>query len=107
MMLKKHLQWDSLLATNPKIPQIPPLPILVSEPEIATQDPDFWHLEAVMAVPMLVVKLDLPLVQHHLQVRILELVCCKKWQKSPNQETGLENRGCLKVLSVIKLILDD
>ena len=25
----------------------------------------------------------------------LEPVCCKKWQKSPNQETGLGNRGPL------------
>lgn len=25
--------------------------------------------------------------------------CCKKWQKCPRQETSLENRGCLKVLS--------
>ena len=23
--------------------------------------------------------------------RVLELSCCKKWQKSPNQETGLGN----------------
>merc|ERR1719483_1389951 len=65
--LKKHLQPDSLLAPNPKIPQIPPLPVLVSEPEIATQDPDFRLLEAVTAVTMPVVKLDLPLVQRHLQ----------------------------------------
>ena len=68
MLLKKHLQPDSLLAPNPKIPQIPPLPVLVSELEIATQDRDIRHLEAVKAVPMLVVKLDLPLVQRHLQV---------------------------------------
>ena len=29
----------------------------------------------------------------------LELSCCKKQQKSPNQESGLRNRGCLKVLN--------
>merc|ERR1719278_1780367 len=68
MLLKKHLQPDSLLAPNPKIPQIPPLPVLVSEPEIATRDPDFRHLEAAMAVATRVVKPDLPLVQRHLQV---------------------------------------
>ena len=28
-----------------------------------------------------------------------ESVCCKKGQKSPNQETGLRNRGRLKVLN--------
>ena len=28
---------------------------------------------------------------------LLEPVCCKKWQKSPNQETGLENKGPLNV----------
>jgi hypothetical protein len=67
--LKKHLQLDSLLAPNPKIPQIlpPPLPVLVSEPEIATRDPDFRVLE-VTVVTMLGVKPDLPLVQRHLQV---------------------------------------
>ena len=43
-------------------------PVLVPEPEVATGDPDFRHLEAAMAVPMLVVKPDLPLVQRHLQV---------------------------------------
>ena len=30
---------------------------------------------------------------------ILEPSCCKKWEKSPNQETGLGNRGHLKVLN--------
>ena len=34
----------------------------------------------------------------------LEPSCCKKRQKSPNQETGLENRGRLKVLNDTKLI---
>ena len=29
----------------------------------------------------------------------------EKWQKSPNQETGLGNRGSLKVLNDAKLIL--
>ena len=37
----------------------------------------------------------------------LELVCCKKQQKSPNQETGLENRGPLEALNNTKLILND
>ena len=37
----------------------------------------------------------------------LELVCWKKRQKSPNQETGLGNRVRLKVLNVTKLILND
>ena len=37
----------------------------------------------------------------------LELSCCKKRQKSPNQETGLGNRGHLKVLNDTKLILND
>ena len=31
------------------------------------------------------------------QIMLLEPVCCKKRQKSPNQETGLGNRGHLKV----------
>ena len=44
-------------------------PVLVPEPEVETRDPDFRHLEAAMA--MRVVKPDLPLVQRHLQVRIL------------------------------------
>ena len=38
---------------------------------------------------------------------VLEPVCCKKQQKSPNQETGLGNRGHLKVLNDIKLILNE
>jgi hypothetical protein len=37
----------------------------------------------------------------------LEPSCCKKQQKSPNQETGLGNRGYLKVLIDTKLILND
>ena len=37
----------------------------------------------------------------------LEKYCCKKWPKSPNQETGLENRGRLKVLKDTKMILND
>ena len=37
---------------------------------------------------------------------LIEPVCCKKEQKSPNQETVLENRGHLKVLSDTKLILN-
>ena len=39
----------------------------------------------------------------------LELSCCKKRQKSPNQdqETGLGNRGRQKVLHNTKLVLND
>ena len=37
----------------------------------------------------------------------LEPVCCKKQQKSPNQEIGLGNRGYLKVLNDTKLILNE
>ena len=37
----------------------------------------------------------------------LEPSCYKKQQKSPNQETGLGNRGSLKVLNDTKLILKD
>ena len=38
----------------------------------------------------------------------LEPFCCKKLQnKSPNQETGLGNRGHLKVLKDTKLLLDN
>ena len=37
----------------------------------------------------------------------LELSCCKKRQKSPEQETSLRNRGCLKVLNDAKLFLND
>ena len=36
----------------------------------------------------------------------LEPSCCKKWQKSPNQETGLGNRGRLKVLNDTKFVLN-
>ena len=35
----------------------------------------------------------------------LEPVCCKKRQKSPNQETGLGNRRHLKVLKNTKFVL--
>ena len=37
----------------------------------------------------------------------LEPVCCKKQQKSPNQETGLGNWGHLKVLNDAKLVLNE
>ena len=37
----------------------------------------------------------------------LEQCCCKKRQKSPGQETGLENRGRLKVLNDTKLALNE
>ena len=37
---------------------------------------------------------------------LLEPVCCKKQQKSPNQETGLGNRGSLEANDT-KLILND
>ena len=33
--------------------------------------------------------------------------CCKKRQKSPNQETGLGNRGHLKVMNDTKLVLNE
>ena len=42
----------------------------------------------------------------HKRRGVLELPCCKKRQKSPNQETGLGNRGHLKVLNDTKLILN-
>ena len=35
---------------------------------------------------------------------LLEFSCCKKWQKSPNQETGLENKGPPETLNYTKLI---
>ena len=38
--------------------------------------------------------------------RLLEPVCCKKWPKSPNQETGLGNMGHLKILKDTKLVLN-
>ena len=38
---------------------------------------------------------------------MLEPVCCKKRQKSPNQETGLGNRGTLEALIDTKLILNE
>ena len=38
---------------------------------------------------------------------VLEPSFYKKWQKSPNQETGLENSGRLKFLNDTKLILND
>ena len=37
----------------------------------------------------------------------LEPVCCKKRQKSPNQETGFGNRGHLMVLKDTKLVLTE
>ena len=37
----------------------------------------------------------------------LELSWCMKRQKSPNQETGLRNRECLKVLNVRQLLLNE
>ena len=37
----------------------------------------------------------------------LEPSYCKKWQKSPNQETGLGTRERLKVLNDTKLVLND
>ena len=42
-----------------------------------------------------------------IKVDLLEPYCCKKRQKSPNQETGLANRGRLKVLKDTKLILNN
>ena len=38
---------------------------------------------------------------------IIEPVCCKKRQKSPNQETGFDNRGHLKLLNDTKLVLNE
>ena len=38
---------------------------------------------------------------------VLEPSCCKKRQKSPNQETGLVNREPLEVLNDIKWILNN
>ena len=43
----------------------------------------------------------------HLRKSFLEPACCKELKKSPNQETGLENRRRLKVLNDTKLILKD
>ena len=37
----------------------------------------------------------------------LELSCCKKQQESPNKETDLGNKGCLKVLYDTKLVLNE
>ena len=37
----------------------------------------------------------------------LEPVCCKRQQKSPNQETGFVIRGPVEDLNDIKLILND
>jgi hypothetical protein len=42
-----------------------------------------------------------------LQLGHLEPSCCKKRQKSPNQETDLGNREHLKVLNDTKLVLND
>ena len=36
----------------------------------------------------------------------VEPSCCKKRQKSPNQETGLGNRGRMNALNNTKLILE-
>ena len=36
--------------------------------------------------------------------KILEPLCCKKWQKIPSQETGFGNRKRLKVLNDISLV---
>ena len=33
--------------------------------------------------------------------------CCKKWQKSPNRETGLGTRGHLKVMNDTILVLNE
>ena len=41
-------------------------------------------------------------------LKCLGLSCCKKHQKSPNQETDFgKNRVCLQVLNDSKLILND
>ena len=40
-------------------------------------------------------------------IELLKPVCCKKRQKTPNQETGLGNRGPLEALNGTKLILND
>ena len=39
-------------------------------------------------------------------IELLEHSCCKKWQKSPGQDTGLGNKGRLMVLNDTKLILN-
>ena len=41
------------------------------------------------------------------ELSLLERVCCKKWQKSPNQRTELENWGYLKVLNDTKLVQNE
>ena len=40
-------------------------------------------------------------------VKKVEQACCKNGQKSPGQETGLGNRGRLKVLKDTKLVLNE
>ena len=52
-------------------------------------------------------KLSFQSPRKYLVFKILEPSCCKKRQKSPNQETGLGNRGRLKVLNDTNLILND
>ena len=54
-----------------------------------------------------------------MKTRLLKYVCvelayetlepsrCKKWQKSPGQETGLGKRGPLKVLNGTKFVLNE
>ena len=37
----------------------------------------------------------------------ISTTCCKKCQKSPNQETGLGNRGRLKSLNETKLVINE
>ena len=44
---------------------------------------------------------------YRLDDKTLELVCCKKRQKSPNQGTGLGNRKPLETLYDSKLIIND
>ena len=44
---------------------------------------------------------------YRLDDKPLELVCCKKRQKSPNQGTGLGNRKPLETLYDTKLIIND
>ena len=44
---------------------------------------------------------------YNVDMRTLDQSCCKKWQKSPGQETSLANRRRLKVLNDTKLIRND
>ena len=41
------------------------------------------------------------------EFRSQSCLAVRSGKKSPNQETGLGNRGCLKVLNDIKLVLND